>query len=101
MEEPPKKFFRLKPDGEVRLKGAYIIKCDEPSSRTKAAMWSSSKCSADLDPRVRLTSGAEQRKVKGTLHWVAACDCADRGGTHIHSDAESERGRSRSRRRER
>ena len=74
MEEPPKKFFRLAPGREVRLKGAYIIKCDEVV-KDESGNVIELKCSADLDSK----SGSEgaQRKVKGTLHWVAACDCAD------------------------
>ena len=74
MEEPPKKFFRLAPGREVRLKGAYIIKCDEVVKDENGNVVEL-KCSADLDSK----SGSEgaQRKVKGTLHWVAACDCAD------------------------
>ncbi|MDO5021864.1 MAG: glutamine--tRNA ligase/YqeY domain fusion protein [Eubacteriales bacterium] len=68
MENPPRKFFRLRPDGEVRLKGAYIIKCDEV---VKNADGSIEKliCSVDLSSR----SGSEgaSRKVKGTLHWVS------------------------------
>ncbi|MBR5718560.1 MAG: glutamine--tRNA ligase/YqeY domain fusion protein [Clostridia bacterium] len=67
MVEPPKKFFRLKPDGEVRLKGAYIIKCtgweqDENGNVTLIR--------AEYDPESR--SGECQRKVKGTIHWVPA-----------------------------
>ncbi|MBO4306598.1 MAG: glutamine--tRNA ligase/YqeY domain fusion protein [Clostridia bacterium] len=67
MVEPPKKFFRLKPDGEVRLKGAYIIKCtgweqDEDGNVTLIR--------AEYDPESR--SGECQRKVKGTIHWVPA-----------------------------
>ena len=74
MEEPPKKFFRLAPGREVRLKGAYIIKCDEVVKDENGNVVEL-KCSADLDSK----SGSEgaARKVKGTLHWVAACDCAD------------------------
>ena len=69
MVEPPKKFFRLKPEGEVRLKGAYIIKCtgyelDEEGNVTLI------RCTYDPESR----SGECQRKVKGTLHWVDASD---------------------------
>lgn len=69
MEEPPKKFFRLKPDGEVRLKGAYIVKCvcvckDENGVVTEI------HCT--YDPATR--SGECERKVKGTLHWLCAED---------------------------
>ena len=65
--DPPKKFFRLKPDGEVRLKGAYIVRyasheCDETGRVTCVHV--------TYDPDTR--SGQCERKVKGTLHWVAA-----------------------------
>ncbi len=72
-EVPPKKFFRLKPDGEVRLKGAYIIKC-ENVVKNKAGEIDRIECSVDLSSR----SGSEgaSRKVKGTIHWVNAQDCA-------------------------
>ena len=68
-EVPPSKFFRLKPEGEVRLKGAYIIKCvrwekDESGNITKIV--------CTYDPTSH--SGEESRKVKGTLHWVNADD---------------------------
>ena len=72
-EVPPKKFFRLKPDGEVRLKGAYIIKC-ENVVKNEAGEIDHIECSIDLSSR----SGSEgaNRKVKGTIHWVDARDCA-------------------------
>ena len=71
MLEPVKKFFRLAPGREVRLKGAYIIKCedvilDETGNVTEVL------CSVDLSSR----SGSEgaDRKVKGTLHWISDLD---------------------------
>ncbi len=72
-EVPPKKFFRLKPDGEVRLKGAYIIKC-ENVVKNEAGETDHIECSIDLSSR----SGSEgaNRKVKGTIHWVDANDCS-------------------------
>ena len=72
-EVPPKKFFRLKPDGEVRLKGAYIIKC-ENVVKNEAGEIDRIECSIDLSSR----SGSEgaNRKVKGTIHWVDANDCS-------------------------
>ena len=72
-EVPPKKFFRLKPDGEVRLMGAYIIKC-ENVVKNEAGEIDHLECSIDLSSR----SGSEgaNRKVKGTIHWVNARDCA-------------------------
>ncbi|NLJ64912.1 MAG: glutamine--tRNA ligase/YqeY domain fusion protein [Christensenellaceae bacterium] len=67
LENPPRKFFRLRPGGEVRLKSAYIIKCEEV---VKDADGNIEKiiCSVDLDSRSG-SPGAD-RKVKGTLHWV-------------------------------
>ncbi len=71
MENPPGKFFRLAPGREVRLKGAYIIKCEEVQ-KDEAGGITEIKCSVDLASR----SGGEgaNRKVKGTLHWVSAHD---------------------------
>jgi glutaminyl-tRNA synthetase len=69
MEEPPKKFFRLKPGGEVRLKYAYIIQCHEVI-KDAAGTVVELRCTADLDSK---TGGATAgRKVKGTIHWVSA-----------------------------
>ncbi len=72
MEDPPKKFFRLRPDGEVRLKGAYIIKCEEAVKDADGIILHLI-CSVDLDSRSG-SPGAD-RKVKGTLHWVNASAC--------------------------
>ncbi len=71
MENPPKKFFRLFPGGEVRLKGAYIVKCVSFEKDADGAVCCV-HCTVDLDSR----SGCEgaNRKVKGTLHWVSAAD---------------------------
>ena len=66
-EVPPPKFFRLKPGGEVRLKGAYILRCDEVVKDAAGAIVEL-RCS--YDPASK--SGDEARKVKGTLHWVDA-----------------------------
>ena len=74
MEDAPKKFFRLKPDGEVRLKGAYIIKC-EKVVKDESGTIDHLECSVDLESRSG-TPGAE-RKVKGTLHWVDANNCCE------------------------
>ena len=69
MEEPPKKYFRLKPGGEVRLKHAYIIKCEEVI-KDAAGCVKELHCTADLDSKTGgLTAG---RKIKGTIHWVDA-----------------------------
>lgn len=68
-KEPVKKFFRLKPDGEVRLKGAYIVKCthwDEDEQGNVTTVY------CTYDPQTR--SGQCERKVKGTLHWLSAHD---------------------------
>jgi len=68
-EVPPNKFFRLKPEGEVRLKSAYIIKCVRWE---KDAAGNITKIICTYDPASH--SGEESRKVKGTLHWVNADD---------------------------
>ena len=68
MEDAPKKFFRLKPDGEVRLKYTYIIKCNEVVKDDSGRVVEL-KCT--YDPSTRPGSG-EWRSVKGTIHWVSA-----------------------------
>jgi len=73
-EVPPKKYFRLKPGGEVRLKYAYIIRCDEVV-KDAAGNVAELRCTADLDSK---TGGATaNRKVKGTIHWVSAPHAID------------------------
>jgi glutaminyl-tRNA synthetase len=69
MENPPPKFFRLAPGNEVRLKSAYIIKCEEVIKDSRGQI---TEVRCTYDPQTR--SGGEQsnRKVKGTLHWVSA-----------------------------
>ncbi len=69
MEDPPKKFFRLAPGREVRLKSAYIIQCEEAIKDDDGHI-TELRCTYDPDTR----SGGPQsdRKVKGTLHWVSA-----------------------------
>ena len=71
MEEPVKKFFRLAPGKEVRLKGAYIVRCDEVV-KDESGEIAELLCTVDLDSR----SGSEgaNRKVKGTLHWLSDLD---------------------------
>jgi len=69
MEDPPRKFFRLRPGGEVRLRNAFIIRCDEVVKDADGAI-SELRCSFDPDTRSGMP-GAE-RKVKGTIHWVSA-----------------------------
>jgi glutaminyl-tRNA synthetase len=74
MEVPPPKYFRLKPGGEVRLKYAYIIKCDEVIKDATGKVVEL-RCTADLTSK---TGGATAgRKIKGTIHWVSAKDCID------------------------
>ncbi len=68
-EVPPNKFFRLKPEGEVRLKGAYIIKCTGWEAKDDGTI-TKIHCTYDPDSK----SGEDARKVKGTLHWVNADD---------------------------
>ncbi|MDP9291636.1 MAG: glutamine--tRNA ligase/YqeY domain fusion protein [Verrucomicrobiota bacterium] len=73
-EVPPPKFFRLKPGGEVRLKYAYIIKCEEVIKDANGVI-TELRCSVDLDSK---TGGATSgRKVKGTIHWVSVKDAVD------------------------
>ena len=70
-EIPPPKFFRLKPGGEVRLKYAYIIKCEEVVKNADGSI-AELRCTADLDSK---SGGAtSSRKIKGTIHWVSAPD---------------------------
>ncbi len=73
-EVPPPKYFRLKPGGEVRLKYAYIIKCDEVVKDADGNVIEL-RCTADLDSK---SGGAtSNRKVKGTIHWVSAPQAID------------------------
>ena len=69
MEDAPKKFFRLKPGGEVRLRGAFIIRCDEVI-KDEAGQVIELRCS--YDPDTRSGQPGADRKVKGTIHWVSA-----------------------------
>ena len=74
MENPPKKYFRLFPGNEVRLKYAYIIKCDEVIKNATGEI-TELRCTADLDSK---TGGPTAgRKVKGTIHWVSARHAID------------------------
>ncbi len=94
-EVPPPKFFRLKPGGEVRLKYAYIIKCDEVI-KDAAGKITELRCAADLDSKFKgplaaptqaapeatprrepSEGGTIPRKVKGTIHWVSAAHAID------------------------
>jgi glutaminyl-tRNA synthetase len=71
MEDPPRKFFRLRPGGEVRLRYGYIIKCEEVVKDDEGNVVEL-RCS--YDPETRSGEAAAQRKVKGTIHWVSAAD---------------------------
>lgn len=71
MEEAPRKFFRLKPGGEVRLRNGYIIRCDEVI-KNDAGEVTELQCS--YDPDTRSGTGSSDRKVKGTIHWVSAAE---------------------------
>ena len=68
-EVPPPKFFRLKPGGEVRLMGAYIIKCNDVV-KDSAGNISEIHCTCDFD--TGCSTPADGRKVKGTIHWLSA-----------------------------
>ena len=68
-EVPPPKFFRLKPDGEVRLMGAYIIKLNEIVKNDDGSI-AELRCTADLE--TGCNKPLDGRKVKGTIHWVSA-----------------------------
>ena len=68
-EVPPPKYFRLKPDGEVRLMGAYIVKCQEIVKNEDGSI-KEIRCTADLE--TRNNKPLDGRKVKGTIHWVSA-----------------------------
>jgi glutaminyl-tRNA synthetase len=75
MENPPKGFHRLVPGGEVRLRYAYIIKCDEVIKNENGEVI---QINCSFDPETKSGTGTSTKKVKGTIHWVAskyAVDC--------------------------
>ena len=74
MEDAPRKFFRLKPGGEVRLRFGYIIRCDEVI-KNDAGDVVELRCS--YDPDTRSGTGTSDRKVKGTIHWVSCQHAVD------------------------
>ena len=74
MEEAPKKFFRLKPEGEVRLKNAYIIKCEEV---IKDEQGNIVELHCSYDPDSKPGGKTAGRKIKGTIHWVNASTALD------------------------
>lgn len=73
-EVPPPKFFRLKPDGEVRLMGAYIIKCNEIIKDADGNI-TEIHCTADLE--AGNGNPTDGRKIKGTVHWLSAKYCKE------------------------
>ena len=74
MEEQPKKYFRLFPGNEVRLKGAYFVKCVDYKKDQNGNI---TEIHCTYDPETRSGSGFEGRKVKGTIHWVSAESAID------------------------
>jgi len=74
-EDPPKKFFRLAPGKEVRLRYAYIIKCEEVIKDPITKEVIELRCS--YDPETKSGTGSSNKKVKGTIHWVSAEHAVD------------------------
>jgi glutaminyl-tRNA synthetase len=68
MEDPPRKFFRLKPGGEVRLRNAFIIRCTDV---IRDAAGEVTELHCEFDPETRSGMPGAERKVKGTIHWVS------------------------------
>lgn len=88
-ENPPKKYNRLVLDGEVRLKGAYFIKCNEVIKNESGEIVEL-RCS--YDPKTKSGSGFTGRKVKGTIHWISAkygVPCEVRLFENLFNDAPS------------
>ncbi|QSX06997.1 glutamine--tRNA ligase/YqeY domain fusion protein [Sedimentibacter sp. zth1] len=74
MEEPPKKYFRLYPGNEVRLRHAYFIKCEDFKKDENGNV---TEVYCTYDPETKSGSGFKGRKVKSTMHWVDANNCID------------------------
>jgi glutaminyl-tRNA synthetase len=74
MEEPPKKYYRLFPGNEVRLRNAYFVKCQD---FIKDEDGNIIEVHCTYDPETKSGSGFTGRKVKGTIHWVSAKHCVD------------------------
>ena len=74
MEDPPKKFFRLSPGNEVRLKFAYYIKCENVIKDDSGEII---EIHCSYDPNTKGGMSQDGRKVRGTLHWVSAQDCIE------------------------
>ncbi len=90
MENPPKKYFRLSPGAEVRLKSAYIIKC-ESLEKDEQGNITTLYCTYDPDSKSGSGTEASKRKVKATIHWVSAPHAVDaeiRLYDRLFSDAE-------------
>ena len=82
MEDPPKKFFRLSPGREVRLRSAYFITCQEV---VKDAAGEIVELRCTYDPESRGGSAPDGRSPKATLHWVSARPCRDRARSGIYN----------------
>jgi glutaminyl-tRNA synthetase len=80
MEDPPRKFFRLRPGGEVRLRYGYIIKCEEVIKDSSGLV---TELICTYDPETRSGTDAVQRKVKGTVHWVS-CEHAVKAEVRLY-----------------
>ena len=76
LENPPPKFFRMRPDGEVRLMGAYIVKCNEVVKDASGDIIEL-RCTADLETGNGMP--LDGRKVKGTIHWLSKTNAYDTG----------------------
>ena len=74
MEDPPKKFFRMGPGREVRLKGAYIVKCEDFKKDEEGNI---TEIYCTYDPESKSGGAGANRKVKGTLHWVSVAHALD------------------------
>lgn len=74
-EDAPSKYFRLKPGGEVRLRYAYIVKCEQVIKDPATGAIKELHCT--YDPQTRSGSDTSNRKVKGTIHWVPAAQALD------------------------
>ena len=73
-EVPPPKFFRMRPGAEVRLMGAYIVRCDEVI-KNEAGEVTELHCTAGLESGCG--NPTDGRKIKGTIHWISAASCVD------------------------
>lgn len=81
MEDPPPGFHRLRVGGEVRLKGAYFIRCNEVIKDPETGEITELRCT--YDPETKSGSGFTGRKVKGTIHWVSA-EHAIKADVHVY-----------------